>query len=244
MNVKERNWQLEHTGSAYRSVRFPKDTDQTSSDPVQNTDKDAAQISGSSASEQKKSAQASEPDSSSSGKMKSSAPSDSVGQLASELSRSETKLDVMQVLSKATRALAALKMSAYSCEGKEAKKVLQMIKRMEKLIKRIQKKLKQLSKEEQIELQRKKAEKEKEAERAKQLQEELRSKRRKRRREERNYAMKELAEDGRESVNETVSALIGAGTALSGPQTAVYNASGGIDLSSVSTEGMSIDISV
>ena len=56
--------------------------------------------------------------------------------------------------------------------------------------------------------------------------------------------MKELAEDGRESVNETLNSVIGASAALSGFPNAVYNASGGIDLSSVSMDGMSVDISV
>ena len=73
-------------------------------------------------------------------KIKSSAPENSVGQLAAELARAETKIDVQQVLGKATRALASLKMSAYACEGEDAKKALQMVKRMEKLIKKIQKK--------------------------------------------------------------------------------------------------------
>ena len=176
--------------------------------------------------------------------VRSSAPKDSVGQPAAELARSETRMDVLQVLSKATRALASLKMSAYACEGEDAKKAAQMIKRMEKLIKRIQKKVKQLGKEEQLEIRQKKAEKQQEAERAKQIREELRSRRKKRRREERDYAMKELAEDGKESMKETLSSVIGAGAALSGPQTALYDSAGGIDLSAVSVDGMSIDLTV
>lgn len=177
-------------------------------------------------------------------KMKSSAPNDSVGQLASELAHSETRLDVLQVLSKATRALASLKMSAYACEGDDAKKAAQMIKRMEKLIKRIQKKAKQLGKEEQMEIKQEKAEKEQQIEKAKQIREELRCKRNKRRREERDYAMKELAQDGKESLKETLTSIAGAGSALSGSTAMVYNASGGVDLSSVSLDGMSIDLTI
>lgn len=177
-------------------------------------------------------------------RMKGSAPKDSVGQLAAELARAETRLDVQQVMSKAMKALANLKMSAYVCEGADAKKARQMIKRMEKLIKRIQKKVKQLGKEEQLEIQQKKAEKQKELERAKQIREELRGRRRKRRREERDYAMKELAEDGREAMSETLSGIIGAGSVLSGSPTASGSAAGGMDLSSISMEGMSIDVTV
>ena len=92
--------------------------------------------------------------------------------------------------------------------------------------------------------QRKKAEKQKELERAKQIREELRGRRRKRRREERDYAMKELAEDGREAMSETLSGIIGAGSVLSGSPTASGSAAGGMDLSSISMEGMSIDVTV
>ena len=230
MNVAERSWQTGNSSSSYRSVQYQKEKAGTAAKPVKDSKSDVDLAEKASDSQNQK--------------IRSSAPKDSVGQLASELARSETKLDVLQVLSKATRALASLKMSAYGCEGKEAKKAAQMIRRMEKLIKRIQKKVKQLSKEEQIKLQQKKAEKEQEAQRAKQLREELQSRRRRRRRDERDYAMKELAEDGRESVNETLNSVIGASAALSGSPNAVYNASGGIDLSSVSMDGMSVDISV
>lgn len=240
MNVKERNYPLENSLSACRFTRPSGETENTVSDSSKASGADEEELLVSSLKDAEKTSQGS----AASGKMKSSLPDDSVGQLAAELSHAETRLDVNQVLSKATRALASLKMSAYTCEGADAKKALQMIKRMEKLIKRIQKKLKQLSKEEQMELQQKKAEKEKEVQKARQIREELRSKRRRRRRDERNYAMKELAEDGKEAVNETISSVIGAGTALSGPETAMYNASGGIDLSSVPLEGMSIDVSV
>ncbi len=170
-------------------------------------------------------------------KMKSSSPDNSVGQLAAELARAETKIDVQQVLGKATRALASLKMSAYACEGEDAKKALQMMKRMEKLIKKIQKKLKNLSKEEQLENRQKKAEKQQELQKAKQLQEELRSRRKKRHREEREYALKEMGEDQKMATNELLSAMPGA----SAPDLAsVYNSTG-IDLSSV---GASLDITV
>ncbi len=227
MNVTEKNWQPESGNTAYRSVKFQDEAGKNASVPKETAPKASDKISDRS-----------------DFKMQSSAPKDSVGQLASELARSETRLDVLQVLSKATRALASLKMSAYSCEGDDAKKVAQMIKRMEKLIKRIQKKVKQLGKEEQMELEQEKAEKQQKLERAKQIREELRTKRNKRRREERDYATKELAEDGKESLKETLSSIVGAGSALSGPQAMMYNAAGGIDLSSLSMEGASIDLSI
>lgn len=169
-------------------------------------------------------------------KMKSSAPDDSVGQLAAELARAETKIDVQQVLGKATRALANLKMSAYACQGEDAKKALQMIKRMEKLIKKIQKKLKNLSKEEELENRQKKAEKQNELQKAKQFQEELKNRRKRRHREEREYALKEMGEDQKIAANEMLSAM-----PTSAPDLAsVYNSTG-IDLSSV---GASLDIMV
>ena len=232
MNVAERSWQTGNSSSSYRSVQYQKEKAGTAAKPVKDSKSDVdleKELEDSVRVSEELAKKASD---SQNQKIRSSAPKDSVGQLASELARSETKLDVLQVLSKATRALASLKMSAYGCEGKEAKKAAQMIRRMEKLIKRIQKKVKQLSKEEQ------------EAQRAKQLREELQSRRRRRRRDERDYAMKELAEDGRESVNETVNSVLGASAVLSGSPDAVYNASGGIDLSSVSMDGMSVDISV
>jgi len=95
-----------------------------------------------------------------------------------------------------------------------------------------------------MELEQEKAEKQQKLERAKQIREELRTKRNKRRREERDYATKELAEDGKESLKETLSSIVGAGSALSGPQAMMYNAAGGIDLSSLSMEGTSIDLSI
>ena len=117
-------------------------------------------------------------------KVKSSAPDDSVGQLAAMLARAETRIDVQQVASRAIRALTNLKMSAAASEGKDAKKIAQMIKRMEKLIKRIQKKLQHLSKEEQLEMRQKKAEKEMQTQKAKEIQEELTARRKKRRKDE------------------------------------------------------------
>lgn len=231
MNVTGKNWQAESTSTAYRSVKFKEDAEKAASDPEGNSATDSSKVS--------------DPASDGSDyKMKSSVPKDSVGQLAAELARSESRLDVLQVLSKATRALTNLKMSAYACEGDDAKKVNQMIKRMEKLIKRINKKAKQLGKEEQMEIKQEKAEKQQEIEKAKEIREELRSKRNKRRREERDYAMKELAQDGKESLKETLSSIAGAGSALSSSQALAYNAAGGIDLSSVSVDGMSIDITV
>ena len=238
MKVTERNWQMDNGRTAYRSVRFKEDAADHVTEPRGNSARSADRITKDSGMNAKEASDKSD------SRIRSSTPDDSVGQLAAELSRSETKLDVLQVLSKATRALANLKMSAYTCEGKDSKKVAQMIRRMEKLIKRIQKKVKQLGKEEQLEIQQKKAEKQKELERAKQIREELRGRRRKRRREERDYAMKELAEDGREAMSETLSGIIGAGSVLSGSPTASGSAAGGMDLSSISMEGMSIDVTV
>lgn len=238
MKVTERNWQMDNGRTAYRSVRFKEDAADPVTEPRGNSARSADRITKDSGMNAKEASDKSD------SRIRSSTPDDSVGQLAAELSRSETKLDVLQVLSKATRALANLKMSAYTCEGKDSKKVAQMIRRMEKLIKRIQKKVKQLGKEEQLEIQQKKAEKQKELERAKQIREELRGRRRKRRREERDYAMKELAEDGREAMSETLSGIIGAGSVLSGSPTASCSAAGGMDLSSISMEGMSIDVTV
>ena len=238
MKVTERNWQMDNGRTAYRSVRFKEDAADPVTEPRGNSARSADRITKDSGMNAKEASDKSD------SRIRSSTPDDSVGQLAAELSRSETKLDVLQVLSKATRALANLKMSAYTCEGKDSKKVAQMIRRMEKLIKRIQKKVKQLGKEEQLEIQQKKAEKQKELERAKQIREELRGRRRKRRREERDYAMKELAEDGREAMSETLSGIIGAGSVLSGSPTASGSAAGGMDLSSISMEGISIDVTV
>lgn len=136
-----------------------------------------------------------------------SAPTDSVGQLASMLARARTPIDVRQVASKAERALANLRTASVSCSDSDKDKIAQMIRRMKTLIKRIHKKLSQLNKEEQMERRIQKAEKEMAAERAKQLREELRIKRKRRRREEENYARKEMGEDMKESAAEMTQAL-------------------------------------
>lgn len=172
--------------------------------------------------------------------MKSSGSDNSVGQLAAELARAETKIDVQQVLSKATRALASLKMSAYASQGEDAKKALQMIKRMEKLIKKIQKKLKNLSKEEQLENEQKKAEKQKEAEKVKQIREELRTRRKRRHREEREYALKEMGEDNKNAASDMLASASAAMGASQSDLASVFNSTG-IDLSTV---GASLDITI
>ena len=185
-------------------------------------------------------------------RMKSSTPDDSVGQLASELARAETRIDVQLVSSKAMRALANLKMSSMSCDEKDKKKIQQMIRRMEKRMKRIQKKLEHLGKEEQLENQQRKAEKKKEEQKAKEIREELRGRRNKRRREERRYALKELAEDGKNAAQETVAAIADAyapsSPAPSGTGSAAVAPSGvdlsGVSADMVSVEGVSVDISV
>lgn len=171
--------------------------------------------------------------------MKSSKPKDSVGQLAAELSRAETRMDVQQVLSKASRALLNLKMSATASEGKDQKKIAQMIKRIEKLIKRINKKLKHLSKEEQLELHRKRAEKQNDTQKESLLRNELKTRRSKRRKEERNYALKELAQDGKNSTQELVSGLTGAAQEGTSPDAAMMGDLGsmGMDVGAMADFG-------
>ncbi len=179
-------------------------------------------------------------------KMKASKPEDSVGQLAAMLARAETRIDVQQVASRAIRALTSLKMTQAASQGSDAKKIAQMIKRMEKLIKRIQKKLQHLSKEEQLENQRKRAEKKNEIQRAKEIQEELNTRRKKRRRDEKNYANKEMAEDAKNSAAELNSELANAispGSPGGSPAASVSDMSGFSADMSVG-EGVSIDISV
>ncbi len=141
--------------------------------------------------------------------VKSSKPKDSVGQLAAELARTETRIDVQQVSSKASRALLNLKMSYASCSEKDQKKIAQMIKRMEKLIKRINKKLTHLGKEEQLEMRRKRAEKMNDLQKEELLRNEITTRKKKRRREEREYALKELSQDQKNSSQEMVSGLSG-----------------------------------
>ena len=177
--------------------------------------------------------------------MKGSAPKDSVGQLAAELARAETRLDVQQVMSKAMKALANLKMSAYVCEGADAKKARQMIKRMEKLIKRIQKKMKHLNKEEQMTNDQKRAEKQQQEQKAKQIREELRTRRNRRRRDEREYAMKELNEDNKSQSGELMnSVMAGMHAAAGSPDLSALAGAGVADLSATPGDMGSIDITV
>lgn len=136
-----------------------------------------------------------------------SMPDDSVGQLASELTMSETKLDVLNVSSKAMRALANLKMAYALSEGKDKEKIAQMIRRMQKLTKQIQKKVKNLTKEEQLELQRKRAEERQKMQKELEISKELSTRRKKRRREEHNYAAKEMGQDRKEAMQETMDAM-------------------------------------
>lgn len=183
-------------------------------------------------------------------KISCSIPEDSTGQLAAMLARAETKIAVLDVSSKATRALTSLKMASALAEGDDAKKVAQMIRRMEKLISRIHKKQQHLNKEETLELQKKAAESRKEMEKASTLDDELRGKRTKRRRDERNYAQKELAEDEKNNAQEMMANL---------PTNAVSGASdvpdaaadlpvsvdlGSIALSAAAAETISLDVTV
>ncbi len=151
-----------------------------------------------------------------SGKIKSSVPDDQVGTLAIQLANSQTKMDVQQVSGKAMRSLVNLKMCCISCDEKDKKKVLQMIRRTEKLIKRIRTKIRCLTKEEDLEKRRKKAEEKERQQEAKDLQDELRSRQRKRRREEWDYALKESTQHG-DSSGSLPLPLSGAGAASSLP---------------------------
>ncbi|MCI8659917.1 MAG: hypothetical protein HFG54_06690 [Lachnospiraceae bacterium] len=238
MKVSTGSWQSEASKSVYRSVsKETLDSAKTKDSALQEMKNDDMQnrlFAASGKSSEK---------SGSNFKMKSSAPDESVGQLASELARAETRMDVQQVSSKAMRALANLKMASVASEGKEAKKIAQMIRRMEKLIKRISKKMQHLSKEEQIENQRKRAEKKEELQKAQELAKELSSRRRKRKRDERGYALKEMAEDNKNSAADVVSSLnsaISASTSV--PDLSSVADIGGVDLSAIA--GGSIDISV
>ena len=152
--------------------------------------------------------------------MKSSAPEDSVGQLAAMLARAETKFDVQQISGKAMRALVNLKASAATAKGDDAKKLAAQIRRMEKLIKRIEKKLKHLGKEEQLELEQKRALEKEEKQKADLIEDELKTRRKKRHRDEKNYAAKELAEDQKEASNEMLSAV--AGGSIAAPPTDAF----------------------
>lgn len=237
MKVTSNNWQTD-ANAAYRALNLKEDSEKsTEASKLPDTDtldRTAEALAGLK-SEKKDS----------SFRMKSSAPKDSVGQLAAELARAETRLDVQQVMSKAMKALANLKMSAYVGEGEDAKKARQMIKRMEKLIKRIQKKMKHLNKEEQMTNDQKRAEKQQQEQKAKQIREELRSRRRKRRRDEREYAMKELNEDQKQQTGELLSSVMaGLGMDSGSLDLSALAGAGGMDLSAASGDMGSIDITV
>lgn len=241
MRIGERNWQTVDTSGCVLAVRSEGNKKKT--DPKIGSDSDIDSTLA------KKISEKSADDSKENFKMRSSGPDDSVGQLAAELARAETRLDVQQVYSKAMRALANLKMSALASEGKDAKKVAQMVKRMEKLIKRIQKKLKNLSKEEQLENRRKQAEKQQKMEKEKEIREEIRARKNKRRRDERNYANKEMSEDIKESNQELMSSLAGAGAftssgLTSGGVAGQIMAGGDLAGGLAAAEGLSVDISV
>ncbi len=241
MNVTEKNWQSA-AGSAYGTygLRESRRTDNSKTNSLSAASKSASDTPGlSSALIPEKSEPAF--------KMKSSGPSNSVGELAAMLSKAETIMDVQQVMSKAMRALADLKMAAISSEGKEAKKYAQQIKRMEKLIKRIQKKLKHLSKEERMENQRKKALKRAEEEKARQIEQELQARRKKRRREEQRYALKELAEDGKTGSSDPISSMTESLSGISSPDIPAMTGIGDLVTGTADfsgAEAISIDISV
>lgn len=174
---------------------------------------------------------------SSSFKMSVSMPEDSVGQLATELARSETKMNVLQVSSKAMRALANLKMAYALSEGKDKEKIGQMIRRMQKLTRQIQKKVKNLSKEEQLELRRKHAEERQEMEKELEIRKEIRSRRKKRRREENNYAAKEVGQDRKEAMQETMEAMA---ASMGGLSPAGLSAAAGVSGTASSAAAISV----
>lgn len=145
-------------------------------------------------------------------KMSVSVPDDSVGQLATELARSETKMNVLQVSSKAMRALGNLKIAYALSEGEDKEKIGQMIRRMQKLTRQIQKKMKNLTKEEQLELQRKRAEERQQQEKEMEIRKEISKRKRKRRREENQYASKEVLQDRKEALQETLDSIAGLGS--------------------------------
>lgn len=235
MKVTSNNWRM-NAGATYRTMNLKEDSVKPT-EPSKRPDTDT--LDRTEETLDRLNSRDQDPDS----RIKSSAPKDSVGQLAAELARAETRLDVQQVMSKAMKALANLKMSAYACDGKDAKKARQMIKRMEKLVKRIQKKLKHLNKEEQMKNEQKRAENQQQEQKAKQIREELRGRRRKRRRDEREYAMKELNEDNKENAGELISSMTDALGASSGSPGAFTGAEG-MDLSSVMADMGSIDLTV
>lgn len=215
MNVTTQNWRITANATGYPAVLPDEDAEreeETTVDALMGKEEDTDTfLSSLEALNSQKS------DGSDNFKMKSSKPDDSVGQLAAQLARAETRMDVQQVLSKASRALLNLKMSSVASEGKDQKKIAQMIRRMEKLIKRINKKLKHLGKEEQLDLRRRRAEKQNDTQKESLIRNELKTRRSRRRKEERNYALKEMAQDGKNSTQELVSGLSGAiqgGTSL------------------------------
>lgn len=178
-----------------------------------------------------------------SGKIRSSLPDDQVGTLAIQLANSQTKMDVQQVSGKALRSLANLKMCYISCDDKDKKKVLQMIRRTEKLIKRIRTKMRCLTKEEDLEKRRKKAEKREQEQEARELRDELRSRQRKRRREEWDYALKESSQQ-KDSSDSLPIPLPGAGASPSLPSGASAAAGATDAAAAVATESAALDVTV
>lgn len=237
MKVTSDNWQM-NVSATYRSMNLkekPEETAEESVFPDTDTfDRTAEALEGLNSKEQ-----------GSDYRMKSSTPSDSVGQLAAELSRSETRIDAQLVMSKAMKALTNLKMSSYACDDKDAKKIQQMIRRMKKLIKRISKKLKRLGQEEQLENQQKKAEKENQEAKVKEIREELRSRRNRRHRDERRYALQELNEDNKSQSSDMINSVMSSMSAASAsPDLSALASVGGVDLSTAMGDMGSIDMMV
>lgn len=243
MKITATNWQLDANSSRYKAASLGEDTkNDTTETSALSEETDFDSLSDSLEELTKQAAKSSEGDF----KPKSSKSDNSVGQLAAELARAETKLDVQQVSSKATRALINLKMSYTASSGDDQKKIAQMIRRMEKLIKRINKKLQHLGKEEQLEGRRKRAEKNMDTQKETLLRNELRTRRNKRRKDERNYAMKELAEDGKNATQEMVSGMTNAmqGLSSSPELAAMGDMSGGMDVGAMMGDFGGMDMMV
>ena len=261
MKVTARNWQAE--AARYQTALREQDGRQEQAEPIElETGTDLDTLFGSFDTTEfdfwkVPENNGSDSPSASGGPVKSSAPDDSVGELAALLAKAETKIDVLQVSSKAMRALVNLKMSLAGADKKDQKKINQMIRRMEKLMKRIQKKIKNLNKEEVLERERERAAKKMEDKKEEEIRKELSTRRKKRKRDEQNYAQKELDEDRKSATAETVSAmtssLAGASPVPSGtvPADMATSAAPAVsapavsaDAGAVAVESVSIDISV
>lgn len=221
MKITAATWQQNTNHSIYKTDRLPEKTpDPGRTDPAAENPADSAENTLFQSNSEKDQTEklfqpTSTPNHNGSSKIKASVPDDNVGQLAAELANGQTKFDVLQVSSKAMRAMANLRMAGAVSEGRDKEKINQMIRRMNKLLKRIRIKMRNLEKEEQLEKRQEKAEKRKEEQKARALRSELQHKRNKRRREEQDYARKELTNSG--SLEDSLPAALTSGTGAASP---------------------------